>query len=253
MNNVMLFTIALNGYQWHYKSLINSHEDYAKRQGYQHVAVTKPYLSVLGMEVAWLKVSLIIEALNAGYDWVMFLDADTRISEKTPAIIDIAERKKDIYASKGFSGRLNSGVLIIRNSSKSRQFFKQVMQQSQDPLPKEDDVGWGENGHIIHLAKQYDNIHYLDTRWNNNQDISLDDFIRHYSHGPIYDAFKPSQLDFAKGKICHLILALYSRLNKLFNLNVFQNKANQSSVFKNRLNLLTHNVLKHYPAFSTHQ
>ena len=71
MKNIIVFSVALNGYQWRYKSLLASQRNYAKRKGYQYVAVTQPALSLLGEEVAWLKIKLIIKAMESGYEWIM--------------------------------------------------------------------------------------------------------------------------------------------------------------------------------------
>jgi len=246
---VMLFSIALNGYQWHYRSLLKSHEAYAEIHGYRHVSVTKPSMSKLGLEVAWLKISLIIEALKAGYEWVMFLDADTLVSKTTPSIENIAKKDKDIYVCRGFSGRLNSGVLIIKNTPNSLEFFDTVLKNALQPIPLEDDVGWGENGHLIHFAKRYDCFSFLDARWNNNQDPALNDFIRHFSRGPMYHLFKPKLSDYLLGKLCHFALALGRRVFKLNKAKSAWSDARLASDFHVYMENLTKKVLANYPSF----
>ena len=135
MSGTLVFSFALNGYQWRYGELLKTHQAYCDRYGYRYIAVTKPRFSLLGLEVAWLKIQLINEALQAGYSTVAFFDADTRVAENAPSLNWVEQSNKDIWAAKGFSGRYNSGVLCIKNTSASRHFFSQLLESS--PLTKE--------------------------------------------------------------------------------------------------------------------
>ena len=249
MKNTIVFSIALNGYQWRYKSLLNSHTNYARRHGYHYIVVTQPSISLLGEEVAWLKIKLILEAMSAGYDWVVFLDADTRVAKHTPPIPQVAIQNKHLYACKGYSDRLNSGVLVIENTRCTYQLFSKIINYATDPVPKEDDVGWGENGHIIHYAKHCDFLEYIDKRWNNNQNPTLDDYIRHYSQGPLHDDFKPPFIHHCLERFYHYILAALKRAHRLTKAHNTHNEIHSKTKFYSQLNDLTQKVLCHYPLF----
>jgi len=245
MKNTLVFSIALNGYQWRYKSLLASHKSFAESKGYQYVAVTQPVLSLLGEEVAWLKIKLILEAMNAGYEWVVFLDADTRVSKHTPSINQLANPSKHIYACKGYSGRLNSGVLIIENNQFTYHLFSIIIKHATKPVPKEDDVGWGENGHFIHYTKHCDFLSIIDNRWNNNHNPTLNDYIRHYSQGPLHNDFKPPFIHHCIERSYHYVLAILKKIRKFPHANVEQHKHQ----FYQQLNALTQEVVRHYPLF----
>lgn len=251
MNNntstdILIFTIALNGYEYLYKKNFISHENYAKKYGYSYICVKKPGLTTLGIECAWLKVALMIRALRNGYRWVIFLDADTRVSEDTPAIITLEKHRKSLYVAKGYSGRLNSGVLIAKNCFQVLKYFEQTLSHAEMPLPAEDDVGWGENGHLIHFASQRYFVHYLDQRWNNNVDQALDDYIRHYSYGPLHGLYHPLFVDKLRYLIQHYTLAVLKRAETYWQ-RLFKIPKNSFSV---RLNSLVEKTTENYPVFA---
>ena len=64
---MLVFSIVLNGYQWLYKDCIHSHKRYAELHGYTYQAVTRPYATSIDVECCWLKLTLMIEALENGY------------------------------------------------------------------------------------------------------------------------------------------------------------------------------------------
>ena len=190
-SRVLCFSVATNGYQYYYQSNIESHKDYCKRQGYEYISVTKPGLTFLGRESCWLKIALIKEALLAGYDWVICLDADTEIRGHTPPIHYLEAKGKSIYLSDGFSSRFNTGVFIVKRDALSQAFIERLLHASNQPLPKQCQVGWGENGHLIRLANGSSIVQRISRRWNNNSEHLLDDYIRHYSKGPLWHTFQP--------------------------------------------------------------
>lgn len=240
---VLVFSIAMNGYQWLYRSLGNSHRAYAKKHNYQYVQVTQPASSLLGMEIAWLKITLAIKSLQAGYDWVIFLDADTQVSDATPAIETLECTDKYLYGAKGFSGRLNSGVLILKNHRCIINYLNKVLFNAEQPVDSDSDVGWGENGHLIQYAKNAFYVEYLHHRWNNNQDPLLNDYIRHYSRGPMHPLFKPSWFDKVLFRIhFHGVCKLKKWLDKRA-----QPSLEEKSTFKETLYALTERVIVLYP------
>jgi len=242
MNQSLIFTVALNGYQWRYRSLIKTQQAYAQRFGHHYLAITQPWASNLGLEVAWLKVRVIVEALRLGYQQVMFLDADTRVAPDAPDIMELLHSSYSIFAARGYSGRFNSGVLLVKNDAQARHFFKQLLSSATMPIPKEDEVGWGENGHFIHLAKHSDIVGELSPVWNNNQYPGLKDYVRHYSRGPLHNEFSPSLVEGISAQCAHYVLAIGRRLNLLS----FLGKASPRS-FRTQLEMLAHRVFSKYP------
>ena len=59
----LIFSIALNGYQWLYRKNLANHAAYAKSIGANYLKVTRPLISRLGVECCWLKLCLLKEAL----------------------------------------------------------------------------------------------------------------------------------------------------------------------------------------------
>mgnify|MGYP000320625890 CR=1 FL=1 len=248
MPNVLVFSVALNGYQWRYRELLDSHRRYAEIHRYNYVAVTRPGWSLLGMEVAWLKIRLIIEALNSDFDTILFIDADARISENTPPVESVIHDEKDIYAAKGYSGRLNSGVLLVKQSAHAKEFFTDLLNIATHPLPQADDVGWGENGHLIYLAKNDPRFGVLHARWNNNHQKALEDYIRHYSHGPLHSEYSPPIMDHIMDRSCHYALACMKRINRIFQYTRHSTPCTHNN-FQLQLEQLSQKVFDAYPVF----
>ena len=187
----LIFTLALNGYHLRYRQCIAAQRQYAERVGAEYLAVTKPSVHSLCNEVAWLKLYLIRDALQCGYAEVMFIDADAQPRADAPDFSEAMSVGKSIFAANGYSGRINSGVLVFRAGPESLAFLNRVIAAMTMTLPQEDEVGWGENGHIIHFLKTESRFQRISSRWNNNYCPQMDDYIRHYSAGPLRDMFKP--------------------------------------------------------------
>jgi len=188
-NKTLILSIALNGYQWMYKKELTSHYQYAQKHGYEHQAVTRPYVSELGVECCWLKLTLMRAALLSGYDNVLFLDADAMVNVNCPALTEVFQSGKYIYMAKGYSNRFNSGVLIVRNNEQTITWLTRIINARFNKVEEENDVGWGENGHVIELSKGVSFIAELDQKWNNTFNYQLNDYIRHHNCGPMRTGF----------------------------------------------------------------
>lgn len=188
-HKTLVLSIALNGYQWMYQQELNSHLRYAKKYGYVHQAVTRPFISALGVECCWLKLTLMRAALLSGYENVLFLDADTMVSQNCPDLTDVFQEGKYIYMAKGYSNRFNSGVLLARHNIKTITWLTQVIDARFNKVQSENDVGWGENGHVIEFSKCVPFIVELEQKWNNTFDYQLSDYIRHRNCGPMRTGF----------------------------------------------------------------
>jgi hypothetical protein len=240
-NKTLVLSIALNGYQWVYKKELKSHGQYAHKHDYEYQAVTRPFVSLLGVECCWLKLTLIRTALLSGYDTVLFLDADARVNPNCPPLINIFQKNKYIYMAKGYSKRFNSGVLIARNNVQTIEWLTCVINARVNKVQKENDVGWGENGHVIELSKGINFISELDQKWNNTFDYQLNDYIRHHNYGPMRTS--------VFNNFFHKVVFFLS--SKLL---TFTHKDSLKPDKKSQENLLTHEthkILSIYPKLAT--
>jgi len=208
-NKTLIFSIALNGYQLLYRHCINSHRAYAKKYGYEYLVISRPYFTALGVECCWLKLTLMLEALKAGYDTVLFVDADAYIKTTAHELEPLLQPNKYLYLAKSYSGRFNSGVILVNNHIKIRQWLVDVIAARHLSVLPENDVGWGENGHIIEYTKNCQFVCLLDRRWNNTYDIDLSDYIRHFSCGPLRQNYYLNLCHKQIGRVTNILTKLY--------------------------------------------
>lgn len=184
-HSTLIFSIALNGYQWRYFKHLASHRAYAQKHDYHYEVVTKPFYSPMGINCCWLKLTLMYTALRAGYQQVMFVDADAYINDNCPPLNTMFVPEKSIYMAKGYSHRFNSGVMIIRNCLQARNWLKRIITHRHDKVEPQHDVGWGENSHVISHSEGCRFIKEIPQEWNNTSSYCLTDFIRHHNYGPL--------------------------------------------------------------------
>lgn len=187
--STLMFSMAFNGYDVLYNKCVRSQRAYARQRGYTYCLVNRPRWTSLTRECAWLKIALMITGLERGYDWVFFIDTDAEVKPHTPPIQSLAEPGKSVYLVPGWSGRVNSGVLIARNTADAAALFRRILENADRPVPEEDAISWGENGHVIHYAKHQPCVKICDRAWNNNAQPEMPDYIRHYSNGPMRDTY----------------------------------------------------------------
>ncbi len=209
---VLVLCVALNFYDLVYARNIESHRRYADRCDYSYKLVRWPVLASVHQSV-WLKVPLIEAALTAGWDWVLFVDADCEIRPSAPRIETLADPEASVFLAPGFSGNPNSGVIVCCNRPEARAFFSTVIANAGKSVPEED---WGENGHIIHFAKHNSAFKAIDRAWNNNADPGMNDYIRHYSAG---GPMRPLYRGGVASKAAQLVSRLIQKLRKLAGAN----------------------------------
>lgn len=186
----LVFSIAFNGYDHLWEGCIASHEQYAARHGYEYQLIGRGSETPLAMEVAWLKIPLLVAAIDRGHDWIMFIDSDAAFDAECPAFDVVQQPGKDVYLANGHSGRPNSGVIILRNSASARNFLIQTLELIGRRLPRQHQVGWGENGAVIHVSSRSPTRALIDPRWNNNHTPGMKSHIYHYSAGPMRDEYE---------------------------------------------------------------
>lgn len=208
----LVLSFVGGGYHWRYAAELESQRLYAVRMGYDYRLAVLPVLHRLGPELVWFKIHLIRAALQRGYDWVLFVDADARIQADCPPVEPLLRQGKSIYLAHGYSGRFNSGVMLFRRSNDSFEFLIKLLRNRTEPVPVEDAVGWGENGHVINLARNNPAIQSLDERWNNNGKPFASDYIRHFSAGPMRACHRTDAGAKLKSSVCAWINRLLVRV-----------------------------------------
>jgi hypothetical protein len=192
---VFVFSIATNDFDIFFRRCIKSHQDYADRQGYCYRLIVPPRPTDKGDRVGWLKIPMVLAALERGYDWVMFLDADCEVTARAPRVESIEQPDKSLYLVLGHTKRVNSGVILVKNTPESRDFFRTVLANAEEPVPTDGFPPFPyENGHMIHYSRSFAGLELLDQRWNNNVDLNLADYVRHYSGGEMRSAYRPPLL-----------------------------------------------------------
>lgn len=238
-SDLLIFSIALNGYQFLYKNCIASHQHYAKKHGYCYQAVSRPFMTELGSECCWLKLTLTLRAFKAGYEKVLFIDADAYINNNAPAIETTIRPEKYVYLAKSYTGRFNSGVMFMLNREYTITWLKLILANRTTLVSAKDSVGWGENGHIIKYSKNQTFIESIDRRWNNTYDPNLDDYIRHFCFGPLRQSLILG--------LCHKFISRMTRA--LTKLKYIASKYKHYSHKTDPLASLTNEVIKNYPRF----
>lgn len=252
-NRVLVFSIALVGYDRLFESCIETQRQYCRNCSYQYVLVDHAPRRLRPIEAAWLKIPLIISALKAGYEWVAFIDADCDVRNNMPCFpeyFDSLELEKSIFLSPGFSGRVNSGVIFIKNSAASVEFFQSVINHADQDVPQEDRTDY-ENGHIIFFGKNSPDVYLLEHNlWNNNSKLDDESYIQHYSGGMLRQWFlnnrAPSEFQSkTKGQI-HKVIKTVAR--KFRNLTI--SSPDQEPSISASINELMPFYERKFPAFS---
>lgn len=162
---------------------IASQRAYARKIGARFVLINKPARVSDTALSAWLKVPVMLHALQSGYDWVAYIDADCEIRRDAPDFrAKLQDNQGDVFMATGSSGRINSGVMIARGSRNGVLFFERVLDSMTAKIPAEDRASLKyENGNVIYVNRVHGGVTILDSRWNNTHDPDLDDYVRHYT------------------------------------------------------------------------
>ncbi len=231
MRDLLVFSIALNGYQWIYRKNLKTHRQYAEKINADYALIDNPKFVSTGTECCWLKIPLILAAFNRGYKSVLFLDADAFVTNSAPDIRLEIDKESDILMAKGVSGRWNSGVIFAINSAKTIEFLNEVLARRREDVDIANSVGWGENGHVIQVASEKDGVSELSLKWNNTFACHLDDYIRHFSAGLL----RENRLIIWFHRLLHLLTAKASKFKK------------SSDIFDDPMHILFSNIVRSHP------
>ena len=186
--DVLVFSIALEGYSNLFSGCIRSHHNYCSNHNFHYVLVDKAPRPLKSTEAAWLKIFLLRSALNCQYKWIAFIDADCEIRDHAPSFVeDLRQFRNDksIFMATGFSGRINSGIVFLKNTADAIDYLEKVIRNGDNEVPDEDKALY-ENGHMIHFGKNNPHIQLIDSiKWNNNSHLDKGSYIQHFSGGKL--------------------------------------------------------------------
>lgn len=123
----------------------------------------------------WNKIALVRHALELGFDLVAWLDADTLIVRDEEDIRTALNGGGPLalaqHPSEGINGtptHWNSGVMIMRNAPRTREFFDAVWEAG--PLGNHH---WHEQARMLALLPEFpDLLQRLDDRWNSTEGLT---------------------------------------------------------------------------------
>lgn len=124
---LMYCTVNIIG-EWAYNS-ININRKYAEKNNYDFELITEPYDTLYTH--AWQKIPAMINLLERGYKFVIYIDADAVVNKSDIKIESFLEKYSgDIIvcsdeANSGGKCKVNGGVIIARNTEKAKNFLMQ--------------------------------------------------------------------------------------------------------------------------------
>ncbi len=214
----ILFSIATNGYDLKYKDCIESHKNYADRLGVEWLLINKPD-GISPKDSAWIKIPTIKHFLRKDFQWVVFVDADCLIRDNAPDFRSLNKEGKYIYMANGFSGRLNSGVIIVKNSHSVKRLFTRLLLFSNIPnllIPRRNRALF-ENGHFINFVTHWKGLEIISSRWNNTHKEDSDEYFSHKKGHKTRKFDKDQKIQGLKFSLIEKLIRSYriSKLSKL--------------------------------------
>ncbi len=103
--------------------VVKNHELFANRHGYSHRFVVDHDGEALdgdGVGPEWIKVAAISDALDEGFDWVFWIDADSVFSDLHKSLDDVVAINKSIVVTGDSADLTNTGHLLVKNTPQSR-------------------------------------------------------------------------------------------------------------------------------------
>jgi hypothetical protein len=142
------------------------HNDYAERHGLTYCCFRGPVQ--LERHPFWDKIRLIQMTLAAGFDFVVWLDADTLIVRPDVDVRSALGGEAPIAMCRNplpwrdQPWHYNAGVIMVRNTGAARWFFDEVWRAGHvDHHP------WQEQARINELTRKHENlVQRLDDQWN---------------------------------------------------------------------------------------
>ena len=93
----LVFSMGFNGYQRIYARNVQTQRAYCARHGMDYEFLDRPFFTPLLMECCWLKVPLILAALDEGWPWVVYIDCDVEVRASCPDLHTLERPGKHLY------------------------------------------------------------------------------------------------------------------------------------------------------------
>ena len=150
--------------------LIPHHQDYCDTHGIEYLPSFEQVTDRPVEVGAWAKVELIRQSLDKGYQYVVWLDADTMIID-TQTDLRLAVQGRKIGACWHRIPQMshwNVGALYADNCQETRDFIQTWWNSY--PTPRD---GWLEQGAFNRLARESKTVVTLSDRWNATLDVNM--------------------------------------------------------------------------------
>lgn len=147
------------------------HKDYCNRHGYYYRAVIGNPLPDIPPEAGnWARIKLIKDALDEGFDHVIWLDADTLIYDMGTPLADAVQENKIGVCWHRIPQlhHWNIGAMYMDNAPEVREFVKNWL--ASYPPPND---GWLEQGVFNRLARGGNTVVTISDKWNATFDVSM--------------------------------------------------------------------------------
>lgn len=179
--NIVFICIASDDYVKKYENCLSSQKNYCKKNNYLHILIDDTKYVSNWRDYYWKKIYEVRDNLSK-YDYVVLIDCDCKITDKTPPIEEILDTSS-IYYVLGISKRPNSGFMIFKNDARSMNFLNDVINKKETPIPKEFSMK-GENGFVIwSLMENSQGTKELELKWNCSQPEFVESaYIIHYTN-----------------------------------------------------------------------
>jgi hypothetical protein len=173
---------ASQDYLEKYDRCYGSHQAYCEKFNIDYKLDNEPLKEgQTRAEWYWRKLSSTLPYFEC-YDYVVVIDIDIEITNKTPDIRSIIDDNSIFYAN-GISKRPNSGFLIIKTDEIGKKFIKEVLNSRNTKVGK----GFGapgENGHVIkYLHFNPEKSKEISSLWNNTDPNKINEaYLLHYTN-----------------------------------------------------------------------
>ena len=122
-SDVCVLSFATEDISFYAKKIFKSNKSYAEKHGYDW----REYWEALDKSrpPAWNKILYILKALEKGYDWVFWIDADAIIMNDSIKLTKFIDDEYDFILCKdAFSW--NTGAWFVKNSEKAKELLEQT-------------------------------------------------------------------------------------------------------------------------------
>ena len=183
-NNGMVLCVATPDYVEKWGFCIDGQKKYAQKYDYNHLLIDASQFS---LSPNWVKFEASIPFLEQGHN-ILLVDADAEITESCPPFSDLLDEftDRDIFFSRTGSGRITSGVLILRGGvgSIAIEFIRECLAQRKNhKLLRHGNVSKEKNGYVVvHVFPRFlYKSREIDRSWNYAVPRNTNSaFIRHY-------------------------------------------------------------------------